>query len=141
MSGARGEAFLRVGEDEVAVLFTNRALAEVERITGKPVLQLARGVDSLGIADLAALLCVGMETARVERRTGGKKYTLDDAWRIMDEVGFTVVLPVVIDAVATVISWKKDAPKEGGRQEGVQQYAPTSGEGQGRPLAGTGKSS
>lgn len=108
MTGARGEGRLQTPSGvEVVVLFTNRALAEAERATGKSVLQLAdagRGT-GLGIGDLANLLAIGMEFARREAGTGGPRITLGNAYSILDEVGFVKVAQVVLEALATVLSY------------------------------------
>lgn len=111
--GARGDVHLQVGDEDVAILFTNRALAEAERVTGKTIVQLMRGAqgDSLGIGDVAALLWIGMEHARRENHVGGRSYTLNDAWRIMDGAGFGTVAGPVFEAVVAVVSWTGE--KEG----------------------------
>lgn len=121
MAGARGEAYLRMPDGaEVAVLFTNRALADAERVTGKPVMQLIQGVDRIGMGDTAALLNVGMEHARRESHAGGRSYTLNDAWHVLEAVGFLEAARVVYEAVSQVVAWK---PGQEGENEGERPLA------------------
>ncbi len=108
MPGARGEGILKLaGGQERAVLFTNRALADAERLTGKSVLQLLAATQGmqLGMSDTAVLLQVGMEHARREARPSGKAITLADAYEVMDQVGFAPVARVVMEALAAVLSY------------------------------------
>ena len=68
--GARGERVLTLpGGDEVAILFTNFALAEAEQRTGKSVLALMSG-GQFGISDTAQLLRAGMQAANRENGRG-----------------------------------------------------------------------
>jgi len=117
MSGARGDAILQVGEREVRILFTNRALANAERQIGKSVIAVAHGFarGDTGIGDMAALLAAGMEAARQDARTGGRATTLNDAYGIMDTVGFERATQAVMEAISSVLSYKGDdgpAPDE-----------------------------
>jgi hypothetical protein len=109
-TGARGEAVLMVGDEQVTALYTNRALAEAERATGKTILEIARGAESgnLGIGDVAQLLHVGMEHARRESRAGGRSYTINDAWQVLDMLGFGAVAAAVFEAVAAVLSFSAE---------------------------------
>jgi hypothetical protein len=90
-----------------SILFTNRALADAERLTGKTVLQLMRGVQSmeLSISDVAQMLLVGMEHARRETQKGGPAYNIRDAWAVMDACGFGTVTAAVMEAVSAVMSY------------------------------------
>jgi hypothetical protein len=110
MSGARGEGRLATAQGEVVVLFTNRALAEAENLTGKSILQLAAAArsDALGMGTLVQLLAVGMEFARREAGTGGARITTKDAYAVLDEVGFIRVVTVVLEALATVLAFGAD---------------------------------
>jgi hypothetical protein len=107
VSGARGEAYLVVDGDQRAILFTNRALADAERLTGKTTLQLMRGVQSneLSISDVAQMLLVGMEHARREYHSPARAYTIADAWAVMDACGFGPVAAAVMEAIAAVMSY------------------------------------
>lgn len=111
MQGARGEAMLRVDGEEYPILFTNRALAQAEKMVGRPMLQLLHELESyeLGIADTAQLLTIGMEFGRRDAKVTGKAYTLDDAWRVMDALGFSVVVTPVLGAIAAVLSFNGQA--------------------------------
>jgi len=119
---ARGEGIIQLENgDEVVVLFTNKALAAAERQMGKGVIGVVNGFMSgtSGIGDLAHLLHAGMEAARRDGRAGGRTVTLNDAYEVLDEVGFTAVTTVVMDAVAAVIAYSNgsdevaaDGPKK-----------------------------
>ncbi len=112
-TGARGEATLEVDGQEYQILFTNRGLAQAERALGKPVLQLLSAIqlNSLGIGETAQLLAIGLEQARREAKAGGRSYTVDDAWQILDAIGFTSVVGVVLEAVAAVLAYSGDKPE------------------------------
>ena len=114
-TGARGEGILVVDGREHAVLLTMRALADAERLTGKTVMQLGQAAQSqaLGIGDLAALLHVGLEHARRDTRGGGRAVTINDAYRIMEQLGFSKVAGVVLEAFAAVLSYDPDDEAEG----------------------------
>jgi hypothetical protein len=111
--GARGETIIRSGDagEEHRILFTNRALAEAESATGKSVIAIAQGFanGATGIGDVAQMLAVGLEAARRDAKLGGRAYTLGDAYRIMDEVGFTIAARAVMEAVAAVLKFGNDA--------------------------------
>lgn len=110
MSGARGEARLQSGEQEITILFTNRALAEVEQQTGKSVLQLAQAAsgDALGMGTVAQLLAAGMEYARRDARTPGPRVTLKDAYEVLDQLGFVRATVAVCEALGAVLSYGAD---------------------------------
>jgi hypothetical protein len=107
MPGARGEATIQAGEREVTILFTNRALAEAEGQIGKSIIGVAQGFaeGTTGIRDIAYLLQAGMEAARRDARAGGKVVTLNDAYQVLDAVGFTAVSVAVMEAVSAVLSF------------------------------------
>jgi hypothetical protein len=110
MSGARGDAIIKAGEREVRILFTNRALANAERQIGKSVIAVAQGFarGDTGIGDVAQLLAAGIEAARQEARTGGRATTLNDAYGVMDQVGFERATQAVMEAISAVLSYKGD---------------------------------
>lgn len=105
--GARSEHVIKTESGEVRVLFTNRALADVEALTGKSILALANGFTdgSSGITEVAQVLRAGMEAARRDGNTGGKAVSIQDAYDVMDAAGFTTVATVVMAAVAEVIGY------------------------------------
>lgn len=113
-TGARGEAFLQVGEETYPILFTNRAIFRAERVTGKPVLQMTSLIqdETLSMGDLVQMLLIGLEAGRRDAgvgmsatRQGTRPYALTDAWDIMDVAGFRAVLVAVFEALAAVLSY------------------------------------
>lgn len=111
MVGARGEGILQVGDGEVRVLFTNRALAEIEQKLQLKLKLLSSGdaisefLLGLGVGDMAQVLQVGMEAARHDARAGGRSVTLADAYRVLDEVGIVQVSAVCVEAIAAVLAF------------------------------------
>ena len=108
--GARGEGVLLVDGREVRVLFTNRALARAETALGKTVLDLTRGVSrgDIGVNQVAELLRAGIEAAQLE--AGNKPtVTLDDAYEVMDAVGFPETARVVLEAFTVVMNYRPGA--------------------------------
>lgn len=103
--GARGERVIAGEAGEVRVLFTNRAIAEVEQVTGKSIIDIAQGFQEArsGVREVGTLLRAGMEAARRDARSGGRAVTLDDAFEVMDDVGFGVAATAVMEAVAEVL--------------------------------------
>jgi len=113
-AGARGEAFLQVGDDSYPILFTNRAIFRAERVTGKPVLQITNALSeqTLSMGDLVRMLLIGLEEGRRDAgfamsatRQGNRPYALTEAWDILDLAGFRAVLVAVFDALAQVLSY------------------------------------
>jgi hypothetical protein len=115
MAGARGEGYLELDGETFAVLFTNRALAEAERALGKSVVQIANafGRDAIGVGDVAQLLTVGLEHARRDSRSRPQSYTINDAWDLLDKLGFAVVVEAVMLAIVQVISYRPTKDKDG----------------------------
>lgn len=105
--GARNEAIVRAGEREYRLVFTNRALAEAEKTAGVSILALIDGFtdNSSGINGLAHLMRAGLEAARRDARDGGRPYTLNQAFEILDKAGFTPVLTLVLEAISEVLSY------------------------------------
>ena len=128
MTGARGESIIRNGEIEYRVLLTNRALADAEIAIGKSTFVLARGFISgaTGIGDTAQLLAVGLEAARRDAKAGGRTHTLVDAYRIMDEVGFTTAARAVMEAVGAILKFSGDED-HGEDPKVTTESLPTSG--------------
>ncbi len=106
-AGARGEAFLQAGDQSYPILFTNRAIFRAERVTGKPILQIASTISemTLSMGDLVQLLLVGLEGGRRDARDGSRPYALNDAWDILDTAGFRAALVAVFEALAEVLSY------------------------------------
>ena len=111
---ARGEGYLRVDEDLETVLFTNRALAQAEVQLAKTVLEIATDAAEgrLGMGDVARLLVIGMQAARREAKSGRKPPNLNDAYDVMDIVGFSETARVVMEALAAVLSYDPNESKE-----------------------------
>lgn len=113
MSGARGEATILTGDREIHLLFTNRALAEAEGQMGKSVIAVVQGYSdgTSGITETAHLLRAGMEAARKDAGAGGSMVTIVRAFEVLDEVGLTIALTAVCEAVAAVLGYKPGEPE------------------------------
>jgi hypothetical protein len=108
--GARGEGIIQTKDGEISLLFTIRALLSAEKQLGKSIPDVLRSfmTNTLSYIDLVALLRSGMEAARMDARTGNRPISNNDAINVIDEVGYRAVCPIVMEAVATVISYKPD---------------------------------
>jgi len=115
MTGARGEATIQDGEREIRLLYTNRALANAERALGKSVIAASQ---ASGVYDMVQLLLAGMEAARQESRVSGRAYTLSDAYKVMDGVGFVKVTNTVNEALAAVLSYGTETREEEAEDRG-----------------------
>jgi hypothetical protein len=102
--GARGEAIINVDGRRYEVLFTNRALAEAEALTGKTVVQLLDRA-AIGVTDLAHLLVAGLEAARRESEPSRARYGPEDAWAIIDAAGFFPALQAVVKSLVAVVTY------------------------------------
>lgn len=113
MAGARGETVLQAGTREVRLLYTNRALADAEASIGRSIIAVAQGFASgesaLGVGELANLLRAGMEAARRDARAGGRAITLNEAFDVLDEAGFTSVAQAVFGSISEVLSYDGSA--------------------------------
>jgi len=114
-TGARGEGILTLQGEQYVVLFTLRALADAERVTGKSIVQLmtAASTQAVGVGELAQLLVVGLEYGRRDGRTRTTSYGPNDAWRLMDALGFAVVAVVVLEALAAAMSYSPAVESDG----------------------------
>ena len=112
--GARGEATLQVGEREVGLLFTNRAIADAEEKIGKGILEILVGFEQGrgSILDTAHLVRAGMEASRRDSQVGGRPVSLPQAFEVMDEVGFTEALSTVAIAIAAVLGYDTDEAED-----------------------------
>ena len=104
---ARSETVLTAGSKEVRLLYTNRALAEAEAQSGKSIVSITQGLSTgaSGISEIAALVRAGMEAARRDAGAGGRAVSMNDAYEVMDEVGFELITTTVVTAVAEVLSY------------------------------------
>ena len=109
-TGARGEAFLQAGDESYPILFTNRAIFDAERVTGKPVLRIIGTISdqTLSMGDLVQLLLIGMEYGRRDAHQDNRPYTLKNAWEIIDAVGFRGVMAAVFEALAEVLNYSQE---------------------------------
>ena len=105
--GARGEYSIQTEAGEVRLLYTNRALVDAELAMGKSVLAVSQGFvqGESGMTEMVHLLQAGMEAARHDAREGGRRVTVNDALRVMDEVGLAGVAAPVMEGVAAVLSY------------------------------------
>ena len=107
ITGARGESHIMVGEDEVALLFTNRALADVERILGRSIVRILADSQTkdISISDLARMLQVAVSAAR--REAGDTRpFNANDSWEAMDQAGFQNVLVAVFLGITAVLDFE-----------------------------------
>ncbi len=113
-TGARGEATIVLEDREVQILFTNRALANAERALDRSILGVLQGVrdGTTRISEVALIMRSGMEAARRDSKSGGRPFTINDAWDIMDAVGFQEAIGKVMAAVAAVIAYEPGAEEE-----------------------------
>lgn len=114
-TGARGEALLEIGDDSYPILFTNRALAEAEQRTGRSITMLLRDASTghIGIGEAAALLLTGLEAGRRDAKTGGKAFTMANAYDMMDAVGFGNVAKIVLEGISAVVAFDPNDEEEG----------------------------
>lgn len=104
--GARGEETIVIGEKEISVLFTNRALAEAEGKLGESVTVTAGKLASgdVSMNTLAELLRCGMQAAA---RDAGEtsRVSINEAFDVLDGAGFTFVLEKVATAMTGCLSY------------------------------------
>lgn len=105
-----GYATIVTPDREIPMLFTNRAIANAEKIMNKGILGVLSGFQDggSGVFEVAVLLQAGMEAARVDGRLSGSRTTLNHAYKILDDVGFTFVASKVFEAVGEVISKEQE---------------------------------
>lgn len=122
-TGARGEAYLELDGEQVPVLLTNRALAEVEKRLGVRFLGMLAGGDNtqqimaylfreLSVECIAELLRAGLEYGRQDAGLRRPRYTLDEAWQIIDRMGIAEITVVVGTALGEVLSYHRTSDKE-----------------------------
>lgn len=121
-AGARGERILEAGGRRYTVLFTNRALAEAERVCDRPIIGILTSAQGgeLSISTVARVLQIGIEYGRRDAHEAGPQLTMDDAWRIMDELGFPAVTQAVFMAIADVLGYKQAEEGENSADAGVR---------------------
>lgn len=116
MAGARGEGTIEIGDREVRVLFTNRALAEVEGKLGQSIIRVLRDFASgdAGVTELVHLLRAGMEAHRKDVKAGGRMVSIGDAFEVFEAVGFKGVAEPVLLAVSAVLEYGTSDDADGG---------------------------
>lgn len=118
MPGARGEVTIETDTRTLSILFTNRALAEAENTMGRSIIAVAQGFASgdsaLSISELAQMLRSGMEAARRDAKISGRVVSMNDAFDVLDEVGFTRVAQAVFGAISVVLSYDSEAEESEG---------------------------
>jgi len=105
------EVLIQGETQEYQVLYTNRALLNVETWTGKSIIQIVRGfVDGKsGVNEIARLLQAGMDAARKDVG-GGKQVTLDEALDALDDIGTINALNELQSAVGGVLNRDESEP-------------------------------
>ena len=108
--GARGDVTFQAGEREVRVLFTNRALADVERRLGRGIVAVIQDMSQgdAGITETVQILQAGMEASRRDAREPGPAVQANQAFDVMDAAGFATVLEAVMAAISDVLSYGVD---------------------------------
>ncbi len=112
-TGARGEVLVEVGNERVALLYTNRGLAEAEKAMGRSVVAVLRDAEhGIEVSQVAQLLQVGMEYARREMRAGARVYSLRDAYDLMDRIGYVAAARLVVEGVAAVLNYEAEGAND-----------------------------
>ncbi len=113
--GARGEAILEMDGQQYPVLFTNRAIYDLEQALNTNVLALLQQAQAgnIGMNAIAHMVAIGMEHSRRDRHDSRKPYTLADAFELLDGLGFAQVTSQVVPAFVDVLTYnteKADSP-------------------------------
>lgn len=108
----RGKRVIQAEDREVEIFYTNYAIAQAEEDMGIPIVKFLQDVETgaFNVGDVGKLLKVGMESARMDARTGGRRVTLRDAFEVMDDVGLGKVLEGVMLAITDVLA--KGTPED-----------------------------
>jgi len=114
MTGEIGATSLNIGKKEIPLLFSNRAIAEAERIISKGIIGILNGFSQgqTGIFEVVVLLETGMEAARRYHRVGGKRITREDAYATLDEVGFTNAAGPIFEAIGAVLAYSPEEQED-----------------------------
>jgi hypothetical protein len=109
---ARGEQTIILPDgEEVGILFTNRALASVEERLGSSIMVVAGEVATgrASMTMIAHLLRAGMDAGRKEQGDS-RRPTLDDAYRILDALGFSPVMQAVTVSLSECLGYDGTKP-------------------------------
>lgn len=90
------------------LLFSNRALADAEKMLGKSIPSIFKTIENVGFNDIAVMFFVGMDAAKRYYRLPGKRYSMNDTFQLMDEIGFIAITPIIAKAVGDVIQYKSE---------------------------------
>lgn len=106
MSARGEETIVLTDETEVKILFTNRALAQVEERLNEPIMITATNLSNgiVSMAKMAQLLKCGIEAAKKDAGEN-PRVTLQDAYDVLDDVGFLKVLQVVVRALTGCLNY------------------------------------
>jgi len=108
-TGARGEGYLELDGKRYELLFTNRALVEAERLTEKSAMRFLRDAKAgdISIGDVAQYVSVGLRYSSRDGGVQGAGLDVNNAWRLLDGIGFETVAAVVLVALAAVMSYQR----------------------------------
>ena len=100
-----------VNIDALTELWSNMGTGQERQGNPAPVLQITNALtdQTLSMGDLVRLLLIGMEEGRRDARQGDRAFGINDAWKVLDLVGFRGVLVAVFDALAQVLSYSPEA--------------------------------
>lgn len=104
---ARGEQIITLPDgEEIVILFTNRALAGVEAQLNQSIVVTAGEIAAgrAGMAQIATLLRAGLEAGRRDRGDL-RRPGLDEAYQILDQLGFTPVLQAVTMSLSECLGY------------------------------------
>lgn len=108
--GARGEQIIQTDSGEVRLLYTNRALAQAEGRIGQGIVEILRDFETGGsISDVAELLRAGMQAARQEATGGTRPVRLQEAYEVLDDIGFAAAIEAVALGIAAVLGYGTEA--------------------------------
>lgn len=131
--GARGEGTIQAGDQEIGVIFDNRALCAVARDLDKPIFQIMGiKVSDIGKQDLdptefinqirpdylTALLREGMDSFRRQSRSASRPVTLLQADAVMNEIGLLAAIGFVLPLAMAAFGGNDAKPNQPG--EGQQ---------------------
>ena len=101
MAGARGEAVIQTEAGEVRILYTARAIVDIEKTIGKAVPQIMQAfeVGEWYTSEIAHMLRAGMENHRRDSGMRGQIVSFNNALDMIDEIGFSSIAVFVFEAI------------------------------------------
>lgn len=99
MAYERGGIVIQLEGREVPVVFTNAALADAEARLGMSIMVVVQGFvnQRSGVTQVGALLRAGMEAGKKASKIQGRTPTIQDAYKIMDEIGLAKAIELIIE--------------------------------------------